>query len=768
MLICVYVLNELHVNADIKNINHQYIITSKWKVNNMGLDITTLAPLPKTLKDEYPNLVANYYRFSPVTNVVSAGDNHFKENISICDTNLVSLYGFKLLYGNEKSAFKNNSSAIITEALSLKLFGNKSALNKTITITNTTASKQDYTVSAVLKTMLYNSVNNFLGPDGYSVFLPFEGNKFFAGGSQVESWDNGNVVGMIELKPGVLPKDMVRPIAQTLALHESNYIKGNLQASLAPMKDYYLKDNNNAVQKMINILCFAGAFILLMAVINFINISIGTSSYRLKEIGLRKVFGSIKMQIIIQYIIESLMLAFIAGLISIASYELLRPLFIGLLNTNFDHIWQFGFKEICLLFLIVIGIGIISGVYPAFVLSSSNVINAVKGKLDTVKGGLMLRKILLIIQFSIAIIIFISALNVSKQVSYFFTRDLGYNKEQVVVLTAFPKQWDSAGVLKMETVRDELMQIPAVSSASLSFEIPERVPPNTLNLIPEGSTTNQPIIIPTIVADENYATTFGLKMKEGTFFHNYKGNSVPSQVVLNEAAAKALGWGSAIGKKVRMQMAGFTLTVTGVVKDFNYSSMSTAVGPLAFMHVKDDNTYRYLTLKLNTSNISKAITDLKTKWKSISPDSPFEYFFMEDNFKSQYQSELDLKKASNVATVLNIIIVLLGVFGIVAFTLTKRRKEIAVRKVLGADIKNIILLFIKDYAILILIANIIAWPLAYIISNQWLQNYAYRIQQNIIPFLFVTVFIFLTVFILITLQCFKVASAKPIESLKYE
>jgi putative ABC transport system permease protein len=210
------------------------------------------------------------------------------------------------------------------------------------------------------------------------------------------------------------------------------------------------------------------------------------------------------------------------------------------------------------------------------------------------------------------------------------------------------------------------------------------------------------------------------------------------------------------------------LTVSGVVKDYNYSSLQHKIEPVAFTNVEDALAYRFLTVKLNTSNMAGAINEVKEKWNSLSPNAPFEYTFMDDNFQSLYRSELQLKSAADIATILNLAIVFMGIFGVVAFTLTKRSKEIAVRKVLGAGVKNIILLFIKDYTALIVIGNIIAWPIAYIIVNHWLQGYAYRIEQSVMPYLFAGAFVFVAALIFITLQCFKTAIGNPVESLRSE
>jgi ABC-type antimicrobial peptide transport system permease subunit len=757
-------LQQKGVNKNLKNIDRQYVIKSKWKVKNMGLPLTTMGPLAKSLKDEFPTLVANYFRWNPITNVVSAGDKHFKENMAICDTSLVSMYGFPLLHGDKNKAFKNNS-AVITETMALKLFGTTNAVNKTITISNIGSTKQDYLVSVVLKDMPYNSVNNFIDNPGYSVFLPFEGNRYYPnGGAGENDWNQIFMVSMIELKPGVSPAALQQAASKVLATNLPNNLKGLLQPEFVPLKSYYLQDNNGAVQKMLTTLTLIAVFILLMAIINFVNISIGTSTYRLKEIGLRKVFGGDRIQLIMQHLIESLVITFIAGLLSIAFYELVRPYFNQILNTSLEPVFRMGYVTWLFLGLLLIVVGSIAGMYPAFILSASNIIHAVKGKIDASKGGLTIRKTLLVVQFSLAIIVFISALNISRQVAYFFNKDIGYNKDQLLVLTPFPKQWDSTGILKMEAIRNSMETVPGVRSASLSFEVPDRMPPVTIDLLPQGS--DQRAVVHAVGADENFATTFGLHMKQGNFFSRYRESSPKNEMVLNETAAKLLGV-TALNTTIRTP-SGFTFTVAGIVKDFNYSSFQESIGPLVFTHIRDSRSYRFLTFKIGGQKIEQTIAALKEKWKALSPNAPFEYNFMDERFSDLYKSETQLKKATNLATVLNLVIVFMGIFGVTAFTLARRTKEIAVRKVLGAEAKNIIGLFLKDYAWLILIANIIAWPLAYWATNQWLQNYAYRMEQNVFPYLTVFAFVVLSTFLFITIQCYKTALMNPVKNLRTE
>jgi putative ABC transport system permease protein len=768
LIIGVYVLNQYNINASLKNVNNQYIVKSNWKVKEMGLDITTFGPLAKTLKEEYPTLVANYYRYNPVTNVVAAGDKYFKEDIAIGDTTFISMYGFPVLYGDTRHPFADDNSAVITETMAMKLFGEKNAVNKTISILTTHGGeKQLYKVTAVLKDIPYNSVTHLIGST-YTVFVPTTGNRYYLGGDPAQDWNGVYEISMIELQPGKSPNDLAGPINQVLAKYTAADVHKNVTIDLAPVKDYYLRDHHGAASRMIMILSVAALFILLMAVINFVNINIGTSSYRLKEIGLRKVFGGAKGQLIVQFMMEAMLLTMIAAILSLIAYQLLRPVFSQVLNTQLESLFQFGTSAFLYLFALVFVTGFIAGIYPAFVLSSAQIIAAVKGKINTARGSLTLRKTMLTVQFTLAIIVFISALTVSNQVRYIFTKDVGYNKEQVLVITAFPKQWDSAGINKMMDIRNALLQVPAVAAASLAFEIPDRKPPNSMTMQPVNNIGSM-VLVTSCGIDEHYAATFGLKVLSGSCF-TQTGGHIPNQVVLNESAVKALGLTveSAINSQIKTSLTGSALTVAGVVKDFNYSNLLEPIGPLAFFHVRDAQSYRYLSLKLHTANMPETVKRIHQKWKEVSPGAPFEYTFMDEKFQSLYASELQLKKAAGIATVLNLVIVFLGIFGVVTFTLMKRTREIAVRKVLGASIRTIILLFVKDYAWLMLVANGIAWPVAYLITNQWLQGYAYRIKPDISPYLIVCLSVFIASFLMIALQTMKAGLANPVKSLRAE
>lgn len=321
----------------------------------------------------------------------------------------------------------------------------------------------------------------------------------------------------------------------------------------------------------------------------------------------------------------------------------------------------------------------------------------------------------------------------------------------------------------METDKTELQRIAGVNATSLSYDIPDGNGGGNVNIYPGNNSHFISMLL--FGVDKDFGKVYDLHLKEGAFLDSESSNSQSGKVVLNERAVEALGWNSAVGKTIKLgAQDGLELTVAGVVKDFHYESMQRTVQPLILAYLNEPFTrsYRYLSVKLNTSAINGTVNAIQAKCGTLFPDAGFEYSFMDNKFQSLYKSELQLKKAADVATVLNLIIVFLGIFGVVAFTLIKRSKEIAVRKVLGADARKIILLFIKEYAGLIIFANIIACPIAYLAMNGWLQNYAYRMQLTPAPYLVACAFIFLGAFGLIAAQCFNVANSNPVKSLRTE
>jgi putative ABC transport system permease protein len=765
-LIGSYVWGELRVNGDLRNSDSQYILKSKWKKPDMGMEITAISPLSKALKEHYPALVENYYRYDAITSTVSKGEKHFKEGIVIGDSTLLKMYGFPLLDGNAATALDNPNSIVIPKRVAMKFFGKTDVVGQTLMLDSFSGDKRAFMVSAVLADLPYNSIADLVNKET-PIFMP-PGSMAFFGRGNLENWANAFIVNFIELKPGVDKEALTKPIRQLLATNTTPNIHNNLEIELVPLRQFYREANDGLVQKTIITLTLVGLFILVMAIVNFVNISIGNAGSRLKEIGVRKVLGSRKVQIIRQFLAESILISFMAMCISIVLYQAFRSIFGGILGKEIASVFDF------LPYFLLSGIGIalftglLAGIYPAFVLSSLPSVDSMKGKLRSVKENVFFRRSLITSQFTIALFVFIAAAVISRQVDFFFNKDLGYSKSFVFSVTA-PRDWSPEGVRKMEVVRNEIMRLPDVKAASVSYEIPNGRTGFSAPVYRMGQDSAQAIFVPNLQTDEKFAATYGISLVAGKYFQSEGELADPAKTVLNESAVKALGFSNAaaaLGQKLHYVGSPQMLTVAGVVKDFHFESMHKAIRPLIFVPVKSTNNYRYFSFKVSSDNLSRSVASIEQKWRQLLPDAPFEYTFMDDALAELYQSEIRLQKASQVATVLAVIIVLLGVLGVVSLNVSRRTKELGIRKVLGASVASIMALFVKEFLFILGFAMLVSFPLVALGMNKWLKNYAYRISLSWTDFAQVSFFFALFVAALITLQTYKTAMKNPVQSLK--
>jgi putative ABC transport system permease protein len=412
--------------------------------------------------------------------------------------------------------------------------------------------------------------------------------------------------------------------------------------------------------------------------------------------------------------------------------------------------------------------GALAGLYPAFVLSSINTIDSLKGKLKSVKENVLLRKSLVGFQFCIAAVVMIAAFVVSKQVGYFFSQSLGYNKEYIVS-SQVPRDWSPAGVRKMETVRNEFAAMPQISAATLSYEIPNGMNGGQPSVYKAGTDSTQAVAMQDMVTDENYLATYQIALKAGSFFK--EGEKDSSKVVLNEKAVEALGWKTpekAIGKEVKIPGFPGSLTVQGITSDFHFNSMQQEIAPMILFQVKLVNSYRYLSFKIKPGNIGATLDAIQKKWATLLPGSSFEYRFMDDVLKKLYASELQMKKAAYAATVLALIIVLLGVLGLISLSVQKRTKEIGIRKVLGASPYSIVSIFLKEFLPVLLAGGLISIPVAWYIMRGWLNDYAYRISLTPQPFLVSIIILGCITTMIICLQIAKASAESPVKNLRTE
>ena len=767
LLISAFVWQELQGNKNLKHFDSQYILTSEWKNPNMGVDFATLAPLAERLKEEYPHLVANYYRWDGITSNISNGTENFREGIQLGDESFLNMYGFNLLHGHANTAFENPFSVVINSEKALKFFGKTDVVGETLTIQNFEGDNHEFKITGVLFETPENSVTQITKKNENGFFIAKNSADYFDR-ADFQNWELPIFACYVELQPGITAQQLEDPLKQLIQNHTSESIQKNLKVVPLKLTDYYLNKDNASLKQMLFSLSFVGLFIIIMAMINFINIAISHSGSRIKEIGVRKVLGGQRKQLIFQFLTESVVLVSISTVLACLSYPFLSSWFEGLIGKELTNFTQFPVYFILIPILFILVVGLLVGVYPAFVLSSFKSIDALQGKLKTGTKAVYLRKSLLGFQYVTALVVLISAILVTQQLDRFFGKSLGYEKDYLVTATV-PRDWSSEGVNNMLTIRNELSKVPSVESVSLSYEIPNGNNGFQMSVYKAGENPEQSYASQGLVSDDAYLDTYQIPLLAGKFFKSEETN--PNLVVINEKALYSYGFKNAedaIGQQLHIIDDENSLTVIGVISDFHFESMQQQIKPQVFFSVNTNLHYRYLSFKLKPGNINESLMAVLQKWNSLMPDSSFEYQFMDDTLANLYENELQFKKATYTASILSLIIALLGIFGMVSLSINKRVKEVGIRKVLGASVANISFLFIKEFLVVLGLAILIACPLAYLLMTQWLSGYAYQISIGWNPFLIGILLIGSITVLLILFQTLKTAIANPVKSLKTE
>ncbi|MBS1661202.1 MAG: ABC transporter permease [Bacteroidetes bacterium] len=767
LLIGAFAASEWNVNRALRNVDRLYYLNSEWRNPEQGVPITTLGPLAKALKQEYPGLVGNFYRGDYITSVVSHATKNLREHIDIGDSTFLSIFGFGLLYGDASTAMKNPFSVVIKKEIALKYFGRADVVGETLGIQNFSNQTRPFLITGVLKDVPENSVTDLNFENHHALFIPANTASFFKRDAR-EDWASTWYPSFVELRAGVTPKDLEAPIKQLIHKYAPD-VQQDLTVHAMAMKDYHLVKDNKLVQRTLYALCFTGLFILLMAVVNFVNISISSSTDRIKEVGVRKVLGGLRREIIGQFLIESILLVFLAAGLALLLYPIARPGFSGLVGKEIPLLSEFSPLAIGGLVASVLLLGLLAGLYPAFVLSALKSADSIKGRLRSVSEHIWLRKILAGFQFCLACIVIIAAVVVTRQIAYFFGQDLGYQKEYVVS-SQVPRDWTPEGVTKMQAVRDQFARLPEVAQVSLAYEIPDGMNQGRGPVYRAEQDSTHAVVAQFMETDEYYVDVYQVRMKAGTFLTSAMASD-PTKVVINEAGIKALGWKTpeeALGRKMRFVGFPDVCTIAGITADYHFSSMQQKIPPIIYGHVKLFNTYRYLSFRLRPGNVGAAIKSIEKKWASVLPGSSFEYRFMDETLRLLYKSELQLQRAAYVATFLSLLIVLLGVTAFVSMSIRKRTKEIGIRKVLGASVGNIMGLFVKDFLWVLVLAGLIACPIAWTVMHQWLDSYAYRISLTAVPFIASVLALMAVTLGLIVFQTAKAGNMSPVKSLKTE
>lgn len=769
LLIAAYCWTEGRVNHQLRNADRQYFLSSVWKDPNLGLSITTAGQLAKALKDNYPSLVANYYRWDGISSSVSCGDKHFREGLQPGDSTLLTMYGFPLAYGDAQTALNEPFSVVITEEKAVKYFGRTDVVGKSLVIDNFSGGRQPFRITGVMKQPSRNSVTFLNDANNAGIFVPASNLAFF--GRNMD-WANNSIPSYVELQPGVKPQALEEPIAHLMKQNTNAFIQANLKVVPIKLTDYYLEANNGSVKKMLFTLSMAALFILGMAIINFINLSVSRSSLRLREIGIRKVLGGLRRQLRIQFLTESLVLAVASTVLALLLYSLVRPWFAGMLGSALPPLAAAPPAAWGLIGLFALVTGWLAGLYPAILLSSLSSIEALRNKSGTEQERVFVRKGLVGLQFGTAAVVLIAAIVISQQINLFFSDQLGYDKEYVVS-AQLPRDWSMSGVRKMSAVRDALARLPEVKDVTLTWNIPNGFDAGSPGVYRQGGDSTKAVNTMQLTADEHYASTYEIPLLAGVFFNGPNESPVQDtfKVVLSESAARALGWkrpGDALNQRVRLFGVANAFTVTGVTKDFHFNAMGAAIRPTIFIHQSGIPFYRYLSFKLRPGNIGTTMEALQKAWARLMPGAPFDYSFMDDTLHGLYNTELRLRRAATAATVLVLVIVLLGVVGLVSGAVQRRSREIAIRKVVGASVPGILRLFVQEYLPVLLVAGIVASPLAWWLMQQWLDNYATKIPITPWPFVGAIGLLMLVTVMVIVAQTLNAALANPVKSLRSE
>ena len=732
-----------------------------------GTDSSTgcVALLGPTLKDEIPE-VANFARLRKISMLVSANNQFYNEkNIYWADSSLLTMFSFPLTSGNSSKALSDKYSAVITISVAHKYFGHNNAMGKTIQVGGT-----DFKITGISEDVPDNSHLKFEILLSYNTQL-----------TDRICWGCNNNNTYIQVKPGT-KKSAIEAKLPLIVSKLHNKQKDGFERAyfLQPLTDIHLysklrfehEENGNA--KTINLLSFIALLILLIAWINYINLSTARSIDRAKEIGLRKVVGAGFGTLVRQFLLESFIINFIAVTISIIIVVLTHPFWNEIVNIpSVFSVWKSSY--FILMIILVFVSPIIAGIYPAFILSSYSPVSILNGSFKNSLKGMLLRKGLVIIQFTISIILITAIIVFDRQISFMRNKNLGFNSKQKLVVN-IPSQIQQGKdrVNSYNTFIDELKNQSFIENSTFSSVIPGMENGEVSGGVRHGDQTQQQgIQVNFVYVAQNYLNFFNIHLICGRNYYESEItglnpiNDDSQKLLINQSALKEFGFASP-GKALDASIykdGNKIGNIIGVINDYHQQSLDKIIKPAIFQCVTKGN---YFIFNISTDNVSKKIEGIKNNFMSMFPGNPFEYNFLDEFFDKQYKKDIQTSKILSLFTILSIFISCLGLIGLSSLMTIQRTKEIGIRKVLGAQIQSLILLLTKEFTAWVLFANLIAWPIAFYIMNKWLQDFAYRIDISWWIFVLSGGVALIIALLTISYQAIKAATTNPIESLRYE
>jgi putative ABC transport system permease protein len=695
--------------------------------------------------------------------LVRAGEKVFYEsNAATVDPSYLEMFSFPLVKGNRETVLRDPSSIVLTEDVARKYFGNEDPLGKTLLVN----SGYPFTVTGVMRKLPANT--NLRS----NILLPFVFEK--TKGVDLERWGSNEIVTWVQLHEGQDVAAVNTKISELWERHVLDQLRNTPGASqnpqvsvvrfqLMPLTDLRLYGKFGFGQSIgtiqsVSLFSALAVFILLIAIINFMNLSTARSAARAKEVGLRKVVGAKRTSLAVQFYSESIVMTVFAAALSLAIVELSLPLFNAVSGKEFSYAAPLHPDFLLAIGLVVLLTATLSGTYPALFLSGFQPVEVLKGRFLSGGKGSALRKLLVVFQFSLSVIMIVGTFAISRQLQYMRGLNLGYDKEQLIYL---PLRGETKE--RYPSLKETLAKDPLILGLSGTFQPPTSMSANGVGANWEGKDPNFRPLIGFGVVDFDYVKTMKISMAEGRSFSRDHPSDSTTGVLVNEAVAKLMGGGSVVGKRFSWGNNG---TIIGVMKNYHYSRLQNAIEPLAVY--LSPSQVAFAIVRLQAGNVAGSLDRVKAAWEKVNPSYPFEYKFFDEDFARMFEADRRMVILFRYASLFAIIVACLGLFGLASYMAEQRTREIGVRKVLGASIPEIAVLLSKEFVKWVLVANIVAWPVAYFLLEKLLQNYAYRI-----PFLWwlypLALLVTLGIALLtVSSHAIKAATANPVESLRYE
>ena len=776
LLIMLYIFDESSYDRHQKDGNRLFRIATV--SNKAETWAAASAPLAFALKTNLPEVeqATRLMTFPDIAKMLLKNENgsdkkqFFESNGYYVDSTFFQIFTYKFIYGNAATALNEPNSIVLSENISHKFFGNTNPVGKPLSI-NTPFGEFNYTVKAVFDNNKYKShipANYFLSMRNNDMWNWVQQQTTLIGNSVFFTY--------IKLKEGINSSLFEKKVQTFFELQAGADMKAagfTNKLFIQPVKDIYLHSsigNEIAPNGNITYLYILGSiavFILIIACINFMNLSTARSEKRAKEVGVRKVLGAERNSLIWQFLGESFMMCLLALVIASILTQVLLPYFNNLTQKNIHF-----FNNPCIIFWIVgltILTGLSAGLYPAFYLSAFKPVSILKGKIVNSFSAAALRKGLVIFQFTISICLVFAAIVIWRQLDFIQNQQLGFNKDQKLILPlqqGFLNSKNSYTALK-----NELSKYPEVKSVTSGSAYPGVVNLTDMLFFAEGKSKQEIVDIHLTAVKDDYIKTLGFQVLSGrSFSKDFRADS--AGIILNEAAVKQLGYDvtNAVGKKIKYDVNNLhgEMEIVGVVKNFNFESLHNKIQPHGFTTGTFANRYGYLIASLTTNNYTSVIKKINNTWTKLNPAVPFEYSFLDQDFQRNYEKEQRSSGIVSYFTIIAILIASLGLFGLSAFSAEQRIKEIGIRKVLGASVGQVVTLLSKDFIGLVSIAVFIASPLAWWGMNKWLQNFEYRINISWWMFVLAGFIAVLIALITVSFQAIKAAVANPVKSLRTE